>query len=223
MSATGSQRANMRRLFYFLAFYSGLFGAEKVSKPGQYSGWSEPLYSEWVRFSQYIAMPDGVKLAIDIYRPAQNGKAVQKPYPVVWEGTTARGVVANGKMQLSAERVQNGESILDLTRFGYVVAEVDRRGLGASYGVMVGYHNRAETRGCVRRHRMAGAAALVRREHRYVRVFQYGRGRAARVEHGPSAPESDFSRMLRMEQIRRPSARRYSRQLRYRQRTSLHR
>jgi uncharacterized protein len=140
----------MRHLFCLLAFSGGLSctmsGAEKISKPGQYSGWSEPLYSEWVRSSQYVAMRDGVKLAVDIYRPAQNGKAADKPYPVVWEGTTARGTVgANGKMQLSATRTQNGESILDLTRFGYVVAEVDRRGLGASYGVMMGYHNRAET------------------------------------------------------------------------------
>ncbi len=124
----------------------GLMGADRVSKPGEYSGYSEALYSEWVRSSQYVTMRDGVKLAVDIYRPAVNGKAVAAPYPVVWEATTARGTMGpNGTMNLSAARGQSGDRIVDLTNYGYVVAEVDRRGLGASYGVMAGYHNRAET------------------------------------------------------------------------------
>jgi uncharacterized protein len=123
-----------------------LLAADKISKPGQYSGYSEPVYSEWVRSSQYVTMQDGVKLAVDIYRPAVNGTAVAKPYPVVWEGTTDRGTVSpNGGLNLSAARLQSGERIVDLTKYGYVVAEVDRRGLGASYGVMAGYHSRAET------------------------------------------------------------------------------
>jgi putative CocE/NonD family hydrolase len=125
---------------------STLLGADKVSKPGQYSGYSDLLYSEWVRSSQYVTMRDGVKLAVDIYRPSVSGKAVDRAYPVVWEATTARGTVsANGDMNLSVARLQNGERIVDLTKYGYVVAEVDRRGLGASYGVMAGYHNRPET------------------------------------------------------------------------------
>src|SRR5678809_638605 len=102
-----------------------------VSKPGEYSGFSEPLYTEWVRSSQYIPMRDGVKLAIDIYRPAVNGKAVDIRYPVLWEATTARGTMGqNGSMNLSVTRGVNGDRMVDLTHYGYVVAEVDRRGLG---------------------------------------------------------------------------------------------
>ena len=39
------------RLTLFL-LASALFAADKVSKPGEYAGYSEPLYSAWVRSSQ---------------------------------------------------------------------------------------------------------------------------------------------------------------------------
>jgi hypothetical protein len=37
---------------------------------------------------------------------------------------------------LSAARVQTGERIVGLARYGYVVAGVDHRGLGAFHGVL---------------------------------------------------------------------------------------
>ena len=46
---------------------------EKISRPGEYSGYSEPVYSEWQRTSFYVEVRDGTKLAVDIYRPAVNG------------------------------------------------------------------------------------------------------------------------------------------------------
>ena len=50
----------------------------KVSRPGQYSGYSEVLYSEIVRNSQYVPGLDGSKLAVDIYRPGEHGQAVSQ-------------------------------------------------------------------------------------------------------------------------------------------------
>ena len=41
-----------------------------ISELGRYSGYSKPVYSEWVRSSQYIEVRDGTKLAADIIRPA---------------------------------------------------------------------------------------------------------------------------------------------------------
>lgn len=63
---------------------------ERISKPGLYAGYSKPIYSEQYNLSsQYIAMRDGVKLAIDICRPMDSitGKVVEKPLPVVWMHT----------------------------------------------------------------------------------------------------------------------------------------
>jgi predicted acyl esterase len=54
---------------------------QKVSKPGEYYGYSEMLYQEIIRSSQYIPGFDGTKLAIDIYRPAKNGQLDGAPWP----------------------------------------------------------------------------------------------------------------------------------------------
>ena len=107
--------------------------AQTVSKPGQYSGYSTPLYGdkEWVRSSQYVTVRDGTKLAIDIFRPAVNGVAVNTPYPVVFQQTQYRRAYYQG-----ANLVLTGKSMADfLTKYGYVVAVGDPRGLGASYGL----------------------------------------------------------------------------------------
>ncbi len=106
---------------------------EKVSRPGEYSGYSTPLYNEWVRFSQYVEVRDGTKLAVDWYRPAVNGVAVETPYPVIWTYTAykGRGTVKSDGTKVLAP-VQNG--MVELTKYGYVVAAVDVRGTGASFG-----------------------------------------------------------------------------------------
>jgi len=88
--------------------------------------------------SQYITMPDGVKIAADIWFPEdfEAGKA----YPTAlrmtryWRATEVsvlqRGLVGLGLMDLS-------EPIDYLTWFnqaGYIVVKVDARGSGASFG-----------------------------------------------------------------------------------------
>src|SRR5262245_19727209 len=57
----------------------------RISKPGQYSGYSQPVYPSYGQSSQYVSMRDGTKLAVDVYRPKDaNGQMVTKPLPVVW-------------------------------------------------------------------------------------------------------------------------------------------
>lgn len=138
-------------LFLALFLFLSLKAQDKMSKPGIYSGYSKMIYNEVVHNSQYITMRDGIKLAITIYRPAKDGKPVDIPYPVIWEGTTARGRRnADGTVQLSAEmpqrNVTNGlNSLIDIVKFGYVLAQVERRGFGASMGYMRGYHEWTES------------------------------------------------------------------------------
>jgi len=56
----------------------------RISEFGRYEGYSDSLYSGWVRTSEYVTMRDGVKLAVDIIRPAENGVPVDKKMPVLW-------------------------------------------------------------------------------------------------------------------------------------------
>lgn len=111
----------------------------KVSSPGKYAGYSPVLYSETITTSIYFKARDGVRLAMDIHRPAVNGKVVDTPYPVVWQHAAARRIAPD-------QRVSAVRQMPELTKYGYVVVEVDRRGLGASFGTRRGYNDRTEAR-----------------------------------------------------------------------------
>lgn len=104
----------------------------RASKFGKYVGYTEPVYDEWVRTSRYIEMSDGVKLAMDIIRPAKNGKPVEKPMPVVWNYYLyVRAEVEEGKV---VSIVDISETLQTLVKHGYIIVVVDARGKGASYG-----------------------------------------------------------------------------------------
>src|SRR4051812_4683473 len=50
---------------------------EKVSKPGEYKGYSKAIYKNGYQLSsEYVAVSDGTKLAVDLYRPKDAGGKV---------------------------------------------------------------------------------------------------------------------------------------------------
>jgi putative CocE/NonD family hydrolase len=112
--------------------------APAVSRPGAYSGYSEAAYDGYVRSSFYVPMRDGVRLAVDLFRPTRGGVVAGERLPVVWMHTPYnRRDTREGP---TAERYPG--FALKLVKYGYVVAVVDFRGLYASYG-----RNRAYNRG----------------------------------------------------------------------------
>jgi len=116
---------------------------KKVSEPGKYTGYSEKQYDGYVVTSRYIEVRDGTKLAADIYRPAIDGKPVDKPFPVIFQHSMGRG------MQRPDGAIMRGHmlrGVLELVTYGYVVAEIDRRGMGASFGTRRGYHDMTENK-----------------------------------------------------------------------------
>jgi putative CocE/NonD family hydrolase len=133
-----------------LLFISYANAQDRMSRPGVYSGYSRMLYKEIVHNSQYLTMRDGIKLAATIYRPAVAGKAVETPYPVIWEGTTSRGRRnPDGSVRFMSSNPRAAEqsrlSLIDIVKFGYVLVQVERRGQGASMGFMRGYHDWTES------------------------------------------------------------------------------
>lgn len=102
----------------------------KVSRPGQYEGYSAATYDGVERTSFYISMRDGVKLAADLYRPTKNGVVASEKMPVIWSHTPY-----NRRGRTTPEEA--------LIKHGYNVAVVDFRGVYASYGSNKGY-NRGE-------------------------------------------------------------------------------
>jgi hypothetical protein len=117
----------------------------RISSPGRYEGYSERLYTSWQRSSFYVPVRDGTRLAVDLYRPVAEGEAVATPHPVIWIHTAyLRGVLGpDGSVQLSASTYLAAR---DLTLYGYVLAVVDTRGKGASFGTRRGMQDSIEGR-----------------------------------------------------------------------------
>lgn len=115
---------------------------EKVSRFGEYRGFSEEIYDSSVRTSLYLTMRDGVKIAIDIVRPAEAGKVHKEPLPVVWTHTRyRRSYIRNGKLRSELD----SPLYRRLLEYGYVLAAADVRGSGASFGSWQGIWAREET------------------------------------------------------------------------------
>ncbi len=116
--------------------------AAAPAKFGDYPAISSPLYDSWVRTSQYVKMRDGVRLAIDILRPALKGAVEKKPLPALWTHTRyRRASIVDGKIQSSLQ----APHLLAMLKRGYVLAAVDVRGSGASFGVFQGIFTPAES------------------------------------------------------------------------------
>jgi uncharacterized protein len=110
----------------------------RVSRLGEYSGFSTAEYDGWIRSSQYVGVRDGTRLAVDIFRPTRDGEVEETALPVVWtakrylratvdlDGKLTTLVDTSGPMERPAAR--------RLLTHGYVLAAADMRGTGASFG-----------------------------------------------------------------------------------------
>jgi putative CocE/NonD family hydrolase len=107
----------------------------RVSRPGTYMGYSQPLYRERTSTSQYITMRDGTKLAALILRPAQDGKTVSTPLPVIWT-----------HIRYHREGIYGWRHLQTVLKYGYVIVAVDVRGTGASFGTFRDLFSPEETR-----------------------------------------------------------------------------
>jgi len=132
-------------IIFFLIFGLLAFSAqqekggspEKISSLGRYQGYSKPICTEWVRTSLYVPARDGTRLAVDILRPSLGGKAISDPLPVIWTDNRYHRVMYSpeGKLITVLDQMPWLKTIL---QHGYVVASVDIRGSGASFGWVKG-------------------------------------------------------------------------------------
>lgn len=125
-------------------FLGSVFACMLITQQAHAAGFNEyrpePAFSETVTTSQYVTMRDGVKIALQLVRPAVNGKAAEGRFPVIWQaGLSLPGPPREG---VPVER-----ALGDWTRLvkqGYVIVDVARRAHGPSFGVRRSYHDREE-------------------------------------------------------------------------------
>jgi len=102
----------------------------KISRPGQYAGYSAARFDGYQLTSFYVPVRDGTKLAVDLFRPTLHGKTVSERFPVIWMNTPYNRRTFKGQLTAAA---YPGYA-LQLVKYGYNVAIVDFRGLYGSYG-----------------------------------------------------------------------------------------
>ncbi len=99
---------------------------------------TQGLYSGSIRTSQYVTVRDGTRLAIDIYRPETGGKPVDRRLPVILVATPYhRSSENNGEILTFLASQGNHRNIFgEVLKRGYVIASLDIRGRGASFGTV---------------------------------------------------------------------------------------
>jgi putative CocE/NonD family hydrolase len=137
---------------------------DKVSRLGEYEGYSEARFDGYARHSDYLALSDGKALAYDVLLPTWKGMAAGEPLPVLLMHTTylramklvedGRVVIgelfdmpwfARGFLRLRARFRRDGHLgdivfrepwLQRLLHHGYAVVVVERSGTGASSGIL---------------------------------------------------------------------------------------
>jgi putative CocE/NonD family hydrolase len=117
----------------------------RVSAPGAYEGYSAAEYDGYQRTSQYLTMRDGTRLAADILRPTKAGVVHIEKLPVVWTHHRYNRAFLKGDTIVDYA-AGFGRGIDRLIHHGYVVAAVDTRGGGASFGTQPGFFAPDETK-----------------------------------------------------------------------------
>jgi len=125
---------------------------QKVSEFGRYEGYSEERFDGWVTTSRYVEMRDGVRLAVDVTRPAIDGVPVDEPLPVVWTHSRYHRNPSQLTQLFDPGSTATIESFVDmrvdlqrLVRHGYVFGAAGVRGSGASFGRFEGLFSPTET------------------------------------------------------------------------------
>ncbi|QYE35144.1 CocE/NonD family hydrolase [Polymorphobacter sp. PAMC 29334] len=98
-----------------------------------------------MRRSFYLPMRDQIRLAVNVYRPAKDGVAIDSKYPVVFAFTPYRArFYDKGKLVDLVDQRTFG--LRALVHDGYVVATADIRGKGASFGARRGFLDQTEAK-----------------------------------------------------------------------------
>jgi uncharacterized protein len=103
-----------------------------------------PELPEHVRSSQYVTVRDGTQLAMNVYRPANAGVALDTPLPVIFLFSPYRARYRNAAGAIVELSQVRSLGLTRLLEAGYVIAEADIRGKGASFGARRGFQDRTE-------------------------------------------------------------------------------
>jgi uncharacterized protein len=138
---------------------------QKVSRFGEYQGYSEAFYDGNERRSEYLKLANGTRLAYDLILPTKSGVPASKPLPVLFKYTpylrtftifdqTGNNIITDlfnlgwkeraylrvrywlDKRGALMDPVFRTKYLENMLTHGYAAIVVERPGTGASFGVM---------------------------------------------------------------------------------------
>ncbi len=128
--------------------------ATKVSRFNEYAGYGEPRYQRARRTSVYVAMRDGIRRAVDVYRPLIGDQVLTDRLPVIYlsqryvrawrnpDGTIDSPVAHVGPDGTFTIGEGGPTQMYSwYLRFGYAVVIADMRGAGASFGPEIEFNS----------------------------------------------------------------------------------
>ena len=108
----------------------------------------EATYDGANRYSVYVPMPDGVRVAVDYFIPTSEGVEATEPLPTILHYTRYIRAVEyqteDGDTGISSQ-AERDPILQHMLHRGYTVAVADARGTGASFGVHNGAFSVEET------------------------------------------------------------------------------
>lgn len=109
---------------------------DKVSKLGEYKGYNDAKYKGVAYHSLYIAMPDSVKLAVDVFLPKKLEAGTKVP-SIVYFVRYGRSLELKALVKFLGDPFMGHvkkDEVDFFTAHGYACVIVDLRGSGASFG-----------------------------------------------------------------------------------------
>ena len=109
------RRATALFLLFFAALAPARSEEPRVSRFGEYQGYSQPVYDGWERTSFYVPVRDGTRLAMDLFRPTKDGKVETGEYSHV---IVAIGIVPNTENIGLEKLVEMDRGFIQIDPFG---------------------------------------------------------------------------------------------------------
>ena len=110
---------------------------QRISKPGQYQGYSQALFDGWQRTSQYITMRDGTRIALDVFRPTKSNVLHEERLPAIWEHRRYQRAAIDQDGGIHSQLDREDHPMRKLVPYGYIFVVADVRGAGASFGTRI--------------------------------------------------------------------------------------
>ena len=110
---------------------------QRISRPGQYQGYSQARFDGWRRTSQYLPMRDGTRIALDVFRPTKNNVVHEARLPVIWEHRRYQRAMIDQNGRIYSQLDRQDHPMRKVVPCGYIFAVADVRGAGASFGTRI--------------------------------------------------------------------------------------